>query len=216
MDKNKLYTAHDTWTVTTEGDCEGKSTRNLGTHTGYIDEIALALADKCYYSLHFERAKQLDRSPKKDSVEVTLEIGSGTWDMPADKRAETLQKLLDASGRKNVRVEKGQYYASSKIISNIPLSPEDGDALMEVIVAQYDPEIGATLVLTDNPERKMICLNNFQHTKEFREAYIGSIDTQMAENGVVLESELDEVFFTFFPEQRQYAQMSGGASCGFN
>lgn len=96
------------------------------------------------------------------------------------------------------------------------IDDEDYDNLVEVIVAQYDPEIGATLVLTDNPERKKICLNNTQHTKEFREAYIGSIDTQMEENGVVLQSELDEIFFSFYPAQREYSSMAGGAACGFS
>ena len=37
------------WNVTTEGDCEGRSVRNLGTYEGNIDEIAFALADKCFY-----------------------------------------------------------------------------------------------------------------------------------------------------------------------
>ena len=40
----KKYTNYGTFKVTTEGDCEGKSTRDLGVHTGYIDEIAFALA----------------------------------------------------------------------------------------------------------------------------------------------------------------------------
>lgn len=41
------YSNYGTFKVTTEGDCEGKSVRHLGTFTGYIDEIAFALADKC-------------------------------------------------------------------------------------------------------------------------------------------------------------------------
>lgn len=45
--------AYGFWEVTTEGDCEGKSVSRLGIYEGYIDEIALALADRCYYSLCF-------------------------------------------------------------------------------------------------------------------------------------------------------------------
>ncbi len=41
------------WTVSTEGDVEGRSTRDLGTHYGHVAEIALFLADKSFYSLHF-------------------------------------------------------------------------------------------------------------------------------------------------------------------
>lgn len=51
------YSNYGTFEVTTEGDCEGRSVRHLGTFTGYIDEIAFALADKCYYSLRFSLLK---------------------------------------------------------------------------------------------------------------------------------------------------------------
>lgn len=39
------------WRVTTEGDCEGRSVRDLGVYEGFFDEVALRLADKSYYSL---------------------------------------------------------------------------------------------------------------------------------------------------------------------
>ena len=44
------------WKVTTEGDVEGHSTTQLGTHYGHIVEIALSL--KGCYSLRFEKAKE--------------------------------------------------------------------------------------------------------------------------------------------------------------
>lgn len=52
----------------TEGDCEGKSTRTLGTYKGWLDEIALHLADKTYYSLTFTKLNNVDMenyTPKK-------------------------------------------------------------------------------------------------------------------------------------------------------
>lgn len=55
MTEKKINAPYDNpfgiWHVTTEGDCEGRSPRDLGFHEGYIDEIALALADKCFYEI---------------------------------------------------------------------------------------------------------------------------------------------------------------------
>ena len=43
--KNRVqYKAFGWWHVTTEGDDEGRTTRDLGYHYGYLDEIALRLA----------------------------------------------------------------------------------------------------------------------------------------------------------------------------
>ena len=42
------------WHVTTEGDCEGRSVKDLGYHKGHIIDIAHKLSGENYYSLHFE------------------------------------------------------------------------------------------------------------------------------------------------------------------
>ena len=62
--------------VTTEGDCEGRSTRKLGIFTGFIDEIALYLADKCAYKLYFKAVKPQGGNfiPTKKSVQINIEI----------------------------------------------------------------------------------------------------------------------------------------------
>lgn len=72
--------AYGFWEVTTEGDCEGRSVSRLGIYEGYIDEIALALADRCYYSLCFRPIdpRALDLTPKRKSVEISFDIGSNT------------------------------------------------------------------------------------------------------------------------------------------
>src|SRR5271155_5056847 len=82
--KKRPYTSYGTWHVTTEGDCEGKSVKDLGVHTGFIDEIAFALGSQAYYSLTFELAKELPDPVKVKpvgTVNVVLNIDSGTWDM---------------------------------------------------------------------------------------------------------------------------------------
>ncbi len=67
------------WKVTTQGDCEGRSTECLGYYEGYIDEIAQALADKAYYSLTFRSIKinkvtrkSLKNAPKRKEVKFLL------------------------------------------------------------------------------------------------------------------------------------------------
>lgn len=89
--EKKEYSVYGTFKVTTEGDCEGKSVRDLGTYTGYIDEIAFALADKCEYKLHFKQVhpEELDMTlPKRDKVEISLDIDSGIWDLNVDNAKE--------------------------------------------------------------------------------------------------------------------------------
>ena len=44
------------WKVTTEGDCEGRSTDQLGTHYGHVAEIAFSIKGGCGYSFRFEKA----------------------------------------------------------------------------------------------------------------------------------------------------------------
>lgn len=111
------YSDYGTFKVTTEGDCEGKSTRDLGTYTGYIDEIAFALADKCYYSLQFSlvHPEALDMTPKCNTVSVTLNIDSGTWDMKPEERVEYFSELLKD---RDVEILPSTSYASCVITTH--------------------------------------------------------------------------------------------------
>lgn len=86
------------WSVTTEGDCEGRTTKQLGTYEGHIDEIAKALSGKCYYSLRFTVAKELpiEEIPEHGKVNISLDIDSGTWDMNKGMRAAVIGEILKA------------------------------------------------------------------------------------------------------------------------
>lgn len=109
--KIKVLGPYNTWQVTTEGDCEGRSVRNLGTHTGFIDDIAFALADKAYYGLRFVPIEPtvVDGSAKTGSaVNVSLDIDTGTWDMTEAERTAYFKVMLH--GRDTV-VVPGQYHA---------------------------------------------------------------------------------------------------------
>lgn len=141
MDKNEYKKPYGIWEVTTEGDCEGRSTRRLGVFEGYLDDIALALADKTYYSLHFTKIDihTLDHvPPKKNSVEVTLNIESGTWDMTKGARAAYAEQMLKD---RDVRVEMGENYASFKIVSGRKTQAE----LRQEILAKLTPKERAIL-----------------------------------------------------------------------
>ena len=106
------------WEVTTEGDCEGKSTRKLGVYEGFIDDIAFALVGSCCYSLRFKPFSFNDlpipQNPKQ-KVSVMLDIDSGTWNMDNSERKQFFAELL--KGRK-VSVSDGQYYASVTLSRN--------------------------------------------------------------------------------------------------
>lgn len=108
-----------TWKVTTEGDEEGRSTRDLGVHTGHIDEIAQSLGGQCFYSLHFSPvsptpapAEPEDKKPVRQGS-IQLGIASKTWDMSREDRAQVLAEIF--KGRP-VSVSQGQYYASVVLV----------------------------------------------------------------------------------------------------
>jgi hypothetical protein len=113
MRERRQYEALGWWKVTTEGDCEGITTTDLGTHYGYLDDIAFQLGRKAYYQLQFKAiddpSKTIEKMLPADSVSISLDIDSGTWDMTRHDRAQALRDIL--KGRP-VSVEEGVYYAS--------------------------------------------------------------------------------------------------------
>ena len=115
--KRVKYANYGTYKVTTEGDCEGKTVRDLGIYTGYIDEIAFALADKCYYNLCFHKTEPevLDMTPKKDTIEISLDIDSGTWDL---KNEEALKYFKDFFADRDVQVVSTHGYGSCTITTH--------------------------------------------------------------------------------------------------
>ena len=107
------------WQVTTEGDCEGKSVRNLGVFSGRLDEIAFALSKKAMYSLTFKKLDLSVHTPTEVRREVTiaLDIDSGVWDMTASERVGTIREMLKDA--ENIFVSEGSTYKS------VTLSRED-------------------------------------------------------------------------------------------
>lgn len=81
------------WKVTTQGDVEGRTTKDLGVHYGYLDDIAFALAPECYYDLKFTPVDPYARSsqaPTASSVSIRLE----STDWSTERRFQAMQDLL--------------------------------------------------------------------------------------------------------------------------
>jgi hypothetical protein len=105
-----------TWQVTTEGDCEGRTVKNLGVYKGHVADIAAMLADKTCYSLRFSPAQDpvvVQDNGKAISVALSLDIESGTWDIHGDQRADAIRAwLLRAPSTREYEVGAGTYYAA--------------------------------------------------------------------------------------------------------
>jgi len=135
--------AYGTWHVTTEGDCEGRTTRDLGTHTGFFDEIAFKLANQSHYKLQFDPVDPvLLESKTKTGTEVFVSLGieSGTWDMDHKARRRYFEAML--AGR-DVLVEDGQYHASVKLVDGASKQAQEAAArrvLVEQAKSKLTPE----------------------------------------------------------------------------
>jgi hypothetical protein len=129
-----MPSAYGFWKVTTEGDCEGRSTTQLGTYEGYLDDIAFALGNKAMYGLRFtllDPSALKNQHAKSTRVQVSLDIETGTWDMKGKERVEYFRQML--MGR-DVYIKEGQYYASVELIKGI--DPEAQEAARQELLRQ--------------------------------------------------------------------------------
>ena len=113
------------WNVTTEGDCEGRSTKSLGWHYGHVVEIALSLQRSPCFRYQFspwsfdvpfgmpgEPTEYPHFAQVRDTVDISLDIRSGTWDMKPNVRVDWFREWFDSE---DVEVASSCYYASVKI-----------------------------------------------------------------------------------------------------
>ena len=78
----EVFKPNGVWNVTTEGDCEGRTTKQLGVHVGHITDIAYYLRGESYYSLHFEKQNlvpAVNQIPKTTEVHVTIKAEKGYY-----------------------------------------------------------------------------------------------------------------------------------------
>ena len=85
------------WHVATEGDCEGRSTTDLGVSEGAINMTEFDLADRCYYyTLYFTAVDptDYDETPKKDEINISISGASGLYDMTKEERLDAMRNML--------------------------------------------------------------------------------------------------------------------------
>jgi hypothetical protein len=104
------------WKVSTEGDCEGKSTRDLGLHYGHIGDIALALAGASYYALSFSPAsdpRQIDETGNRRETALigVMQIANISSNTLNDQELDSLRKFFGPKWK----LSAGNYYQSVRI-----------------------------------------------------------------------------------------------------
>jgi len=113
--KEEYKNTYGRWQVTTEGDCEGRTTTDLGIHLGHVDDIAFYLADKALYGLEFKKLEDIEeyRDIGKE-VHVQFDIESETWNKTSKELTEDMKQIFMD---RPVGVEESNYYASFKLTS---------------------------------------------------------------------------------------------------
>ena len=69
---NETLNAYGLWQVTTEGDCEGRSIKDLGINEGFLDEIAFSLAGEACYGLRFSAVYPTTAYRTRRSMSVSI------------------------------------------------------------------------------------------------------------------------------------------------
>lgn len=140
--KTNEWPSNALWHVTTEGDEEGRTTRDLGVHFGQLDDIAFSLAGASHYRLQFELVDPSEwcNRAARTEVYVSLSIGSKTWDLTGPERAFYFRRMLNG---RDVTVQAGNYHASVKLIrGSDPTRQEQArrEALRAAALAKLTPE----------------------------------------------------------------------------
>ena len=123
MDKNRkseqvlsFMEPYGLWEVSTEGDCEGRSVRKLGIFRGNYQDIAFALADKCYYVLHFKRLDENEFNLPKARTRKVVELGfKDALDVNHKDMAKEVGAVL--ADETDIIVEPGRWNGCVKLTS---------------------------------------------------------------------------------------------------
>jgi hypothetical protein len=98
------------WIVTTEGDCEGRTTDQLGTHYGHVVEIAMSVTGGCGYSFRFVPIKGLEVPPGHETRQAVRKEANIRLDPISYKGGEKeIAKWLDCP---EVIVKPCNYYGA--------------------------------------------------------------------------------------------------------
>ncbi|WCK57226.1 hypothetical protein PP175_28980 (plasmid) [Aneurinibacillus sp. Ricciae_BoGa-3] len=102
------------WKVTTEGDEEGRTTKDLGTHSGNIFDIVKKLSDQSFYKLRVERVGHYKPNEKdlhkKHSVNFSIEDKSIKMHNEEDQIKKLTPYLPEGH-----RLSDSQYFGAIKL-----------------------------------------------------------------------------------------------------
>lgn len=111
------------WEVTIHGDCEGRSTRNLGFYEGYIEDIAFYLHPKSVYnSLSFEKVYNINNKEviKINESNITnyinKEIHLTLWDLSLLEKEEANYCVSKLFKNKSIIVSNSSEYVTIRKI----------------------------------------------------------------------------------------------------
>jgi hypothetical protein len=146
--------AFGVWHVTTEGDCEGRSTADLGVHEGYLDQVAFDLAPQAMYTLTFNPPDPVSIRTKipslHDHVVVNLGYKFGLDKMTEQARVGFFERMLRD---RPVRVEPASFYASATLRRTITPQMK---AEIETLALRFKRE--AALAKLSREERTLLGL----------------------------------------------------------
>lgn len=123
LNKNWADSPVGIWEVSTEGDNEGRTKKNLGFFRGHVADIALYLQGEQCYTLIFNPVKEnpiidVTNGRVKGMVDIAFGIESDTWDLRKDECTSSIEAWLNTEESKShFTVETSNYFASVKIVS---------------------------------------------------------------------------------------------------
>jgi len=112
-DASGIWKPEAMWRVTTQGDEEGRTTKQLGVHEGHIVDIAHKLSAESFYDLCFEpvlAVKKAEIREPRSSVHVTLGYDSGTTTMESSARQAYFRAMI--KDRDDVKITESNYYGA--------------------------------------------------------------------------------------------------------
>ncbi|MET3209712.1 UNVERIFIED_CONTAM: hypothetical protein ABIC26_002659 [Paenibacillus sp. PvR008] len=102
------FDVHGIWKFSTEGDCEGRSSKDLGTYKGSLFDGIKKYGDRSYYSLSCERIGFLgveDSKPSKRTVHFSVKDKS----IRLHDKQDHINKLMTCTPEGCVLKESSQY-----------------------------------------------------------------------------------------------------------
>lgn len=109
--ESKHFEPMGLWSVTTEGDCEGRTTKQLGEHVGNIFDIAKQLAGQSYYQLSFKRKSHITKHEHEKKKISNVYFNVQDESVRIFDQDQQINKLMPnlPEGHK---LTKGNYYGS--------------------------------------------------------------------------------------------------------